>query len=195
MEPRQYWDAEAATFDDEPDHGLRDPAVFDAWLELLSAWLPRASSSVLDVGCGTGSLSAILAGLGHRVTAVDFSKEMVARAKAKAGGQAVCLAVMDAAALAFAPRSFDVIVCRHLLWALPNPPRVLERWSALLRPGGRLLLVEGYWSTDAGIRAGELIAELPASLTLVAHDELSEQSQLWGKRVSDERYAIIADLA
>ena len=36
----ELWDAEAATFDDEPDHGLRDPATRAAWLELLTATCP-----------------------------------------------------------------------------------------------------------------------------------------------------------
>ena len=37
----EIWDAEAATFDDEPDHGLRDPATRAAWFELLTAHLPE----------------------------------------------------------------------------------------------------------------------------------------------------------
>jgi len=36
---------------------------------------------------------------------------------------------------------------RHVLWAMPDPAGALEHWIALLRPGGRSLLVEGRWST------------------------------------------------
>ncbi|MCZ7461226.1 NUDIX hydrolase [Streptomyces sp. WMMC940] len=45
------WDA-ADTFDDEPDHGLRDPAVRRAWAERMRHWLPPAPSDVLDLGRG-----------------------------------------------------------------------------------------------------------------------------------------------
>lgn len=52
-----YWDAAAARFDEEPDHGLRAPETRDAWADLLGSWLPAGPLDVLDVGCGTGSLS------------------------------------------------------------------------------------------------------------------------------------------
>jgi 2-polyprenyl-3-methyl-5-hydroxy-6-metoxy-1,4-benzoquinol methylase len=79
----QFWNDEAATFDDEPDHGLKDPLVRSAWTGLLKDWLPEPPSSILDVGCGTGALSVVMAGLGHRVTGIDFSGAMIARARAK----------------------------------------------------------------------------------------------------------------
>ncbi len=40
---REFWDAEAAAFDDEPDHGLRDPATREAWRQLLAAHLPAGA--------------------------------------------------------------------------------------------------------------------------------------------------------
>jgi len=63
----------AETFDDQPDHGLRDPRVLAAWTGLLNDWLPAGKSNVLDAGCGTGSLSLVLAGLGHQVSGIDIS--------------------------------------------------------------------------------------------------------------------------
>ncbi|MFD0273497.1 hypothetical protein ACFVHB_06195 [Kitasatospora sp. NPDC127111] len=52
-----YWDAAASTFEDEPDHGLRSAPTRAAWARLLDAWMPSGSVDVLDLGCGTGSLS------------------------------------------------------------------------------------------------------------------------------------------
>ena len=50
----RYWDDLAAAFDDEPDHGLRDPAVRAAWLTRLAIWLPASGATVLDVGVAPG---------------------------------------------------------------------------------------------------------------------------------------------
>jgi ubiquinone/menaquinone biosynthesis C-methylase UbiE len=196
QEVRQYWDNAAVSFDNEPDHGLHDPQVLRAWTELLRKWLPANKIAILDVGCGTGSLSVVLAGLGHSVTGIDVSPAMITRAQAKANvhGHLIEFHAMDAAAPQFAPRSFDAIVCRHLLWTLPEPSQVLRRWVELLVTSGRLILIEGFWNTGGGLHAPELSAALPSSVTTVSVRDLSDQPEYWGKKVTDERYAIIADL-
>ena len=195
-EAQHYWDGAASAFDLEPDHGLRDPKVREAWTNLLKTWLPPAPSVILDAGCGTGSLSVILAGLGHHVTGIDFSPAMIAQAAAKAAahGRSIAFHVMDAAAPQFPPRHFDALICRHLLWTLPERAQVLQRWVELLKMGGRLVLIEGYWHTGAGLHAGQMIEALPASLSNVFIQNLSDQPDLWGGAVADERYAIRADL-
>jgi 2-polyprenyl-3-methyl-5-hydroxy-6-metoxy-1,4-benzoquinol methylase len=195
-ETRDLWDRAAVTFDEAADHGLRDPAVRQAWAALIRTLLPASPAAILDMGCGTGSLSVVMAGMGHDVTGIDLSPGMIAqaRAKAAAAGQIIAFQVMDAAELSLAPGQFDAIVSRHLLWALPEPEQVLRRWAALLRPGGRLVLIEGRWSTGAGLAAAKILAALPPTLTPHPVRDLSQQPQLWGREVADERYAIIADL-
>ncbi|MFF6782201.1 methyltransferase domain-containing protein [Streptomyces sp. NPDC012510] len=188
------WDAEAATFDDEPDHGLRDPVVREAWAARLRDWLPPHASDVLDLGCGTGSLSLLAAEQGHRVTGIDASPAMVALARGKAAGRPAVFLVGDASAPPVGEERFDVVLVRHVLWALPDPGRVLRRWCGLLRPGGRLVLVEGVWGTisPVGIPADRLY-ELVAPLVSDAVVEwLGDNSPLWGKEVEDERYAVLA---
>ena len=193
---RALWDAAAADFDDEPDHGLRDPAVRAAWQAALAAWLPSPPGRALDAGCGTGSLSILLAELGHDVTGIDLSPAMIARAEAKAAdhGRAVAFRVMDAAAPALPAGRYDAVVCRHVLWALPDPAAVLARWVDLLRPGGRLLLIEGFWHTGGGLHAADLLALRPPSLVQATVHNLSDRTDLWGGPVTDVRYAITADL-
>lgn len=194
--PKHLWDEAAVTFDQEADHGLRDPNVLQAWTELLKAWMPPKKASVLDVGCGTGSLSLILARLGYTVTGIDISPQMLAQAqvKAKTAGQAIAFSLMDAASPHFAPQSFDVLVCRHVLWALSDPPQVLKNWVNLLTSLGRLILIEGYWDTGVGLPAKKLVAGLPPTLKVTAVQDLSTQPAYWGRMVKDERYVIIADL-
>lgn len=192
---RETWDAEAATFDNEPDHGLRDPQIRNAWLTLLRGWLPPTPAAILDIGCGTGTLSLLVAAQGHAVAGIDLSPRMIERAKAKAAaaGQTISFHVMDAAFPELAPGRFDLILCRHLLWALPEPGAVLARWATLLKPAGRLLLIEGFWHTGGGLHREQVVAALPPSLTNVTVWPLSDQPLLWGGPVTDERYAVVAD--
>jgi hypothetical protein len=68
---REHWDAHAATFDDEADHGLRDPAVRAAWAGVLTAALPAAPAWVVDIGCGTGSVAVLLAEARGRLVIVE----------------------------------------------------------------------------------------------------------------------------
>jgi len=196
QKPRQIWDEAAATFDDQPDHGLRDPHVRAAWTGLLANWLTAGTSSVLDVGCGTGSLSLVMAGLGYQVTGIDLSPAMIALAeeKAHAAELQITFQVMDAAAPRFPAGSFDALVCRHLLWTLPNPTQALQHWAELLKPEGRLILIEGYWNTGAGLHAPQLLAALPPALAPLSVENLASRPEFWGKPVSDERYALIAGM-
>lgn len=191
---RQLWNEAAPSFDDAPDHGLHDSAQLAAWTALLKGALPSSAGAILDIGCGTGSLSMILAGLGYEVTGIDLSPAMLALAEAKAigAGHAIKFHAMDAAYPQLPPQHFDAMVCRHLLWALPDPDQVLQRWILLLKPGGRLLLIEGYWHTGAGLPAQEIVEALPDSLTNVVVQNLSDQADLWGGAVTDERYLITA---
>ena len=71
MTDAAYWDGQADTFDDGADHGLRDSQVRDAWRRLLLAHLPSPPAAIADIGCGTGSLSVLLAGEGYAVTGLD----------------------------------------------------------------------------------------------------------------------------
>lgn len=191
---RQYWDEAASSFDEEPDHGLRNPVILEAWTNFLRAALPDTKATILDIGCGTGSLSVVLAGLGHRVTGIDLSASMIdlARAKAAKLGFDIQFGVMDAAVPVLPHRRFDAIVCRHLLWTLPEPKQVLQRWAELLKDTSRLILIEGYWGTGTGLHANEIVEIIPASFTKFSLQDLGEQSNLWGREVYDERYAIIA---
>lgn len=186
-------EAAAATFDDEPDHGLRDPLVRCAWDARLRTWLP-ARGDVPDLGCGTGSLSLLAAEQGHRVTGVDLAPAMVARARAKLAGRDAVFLVGDAAAPPVGDRRFDTVLVRHVLWTLPGPGRALRHWWSLLRPGGRPVLVEGVWGAvdPAGIPADRLTALLAPLTGRVRVEPLSDDPALWGKEVTDERYAIVA---
>jgi ubiquinone/menaquinone biosynthesis C-methylase UbiE len=199
-EVEAYWSQHAETFDEEPDHGLTDPQVRAAWVNRLRAWLPTGRTRVADLGCGTGSLAVLLAQGGAEVVGVDLSPAMIDRARRKADIAAVAVrfAVGDAANPDLAVGSFDAVLCRHVLWNLPDPVSALTRWVRLLRSEGRLVLIEGRWGIAAngqkllGIPAASLIETLSTMLARVDHYRLSEDASLWGKAVTDERYAVVA---
>jgi SAM-dependent methyltransferase len=188
------WDAEAVSFDDEPDHGLRDPEVRRAWAGRLRDWLPGSPGELLDLGCGTGSLSLLAAEQGHRVTGVDSSPAMLARARTKLAGRDAVFLLGDAAAPPVGEQRYDTVLVRHVLWTLADPGRALRHWRGLLRPGGRLVLVEGVWGTLApvGIPADTLTALLAPLDARVRVERLSDDAVLWGRAVTDERYAVVA---
>ncbi|MGW3886995.1 class I SAM-dependent methyltransferase [Streptomyces sp. NPDC005055] len=206
-----YWDAAAERFDEEPDHGLRDLETRDAWANLLNSWLPSRPADVLDVGCGTGSLSLLAAGAGHCVTGVDLSPRMVERARAKltAAGLAGRFLVGDAAAPPTGDQRFDVLISRHQMWTLPDPHTALADWISRVRPGGTLILVEGRWGEATqsatpyvagagtlpwagGIGATDLAVAVRPLVTDLRVEPLDGQAALWGRTVTDERYAVIA---
>ncbi|MFJ4187535.1 class I SAM-dependent methyltransferase [Kitasatospora sp. NPDC089509] len=207
-----YWDAAASSFDDEPDHGLRAAGTREAWVRRIREWLPAGPVEVLDVGCGTGSLAELVAANGHRVTGVDLAPRMVARARAKlaAAGLPGRFLVGDAGAPPVRESGFDVLLCRHLVWTLPEPERALDAWVRLLRPGGRLVLVEGRWREaggrvepyvagagrlpwDGGVGAEQLAAAVRPLVARLRIVPLSGEAELWGGPVTDERYALVAD--
>jgi len=144
---REHWGARAESFDLTPGHSTDDESQRARWISQLREWLPDSGSDVLDVGCGTGFLSLLMAELELCVTGIDLSPSMieVARRKASVAGELVSFLVDDAESPRFPPRSFDVIVGRHLVWTLPSPRRAVDAWFRLLRPGGRAVLIEGAW--------------------------------------------------
>ncbi|GHJ36634.1 class I SAM-dependent methyltransferase [Streptomyces sp. TS71-3] len=205
-----YWDAAAPGFDEEPDHGLGPAGTRAAWARLLAGLLPPAPADVLDAGCGTGSLSLLLAEAGHRVTGVDLSPRMVAHARAKlaAAGRSAGFLVGDAARPPTEDQRFDAVLGRHLLWTLPDPLSALREWTARLRPGGVLVLVEGRWRIPGrraepyvpgaedlpwhgGVTAEDLTAAVAPLTTEVRVTPLTDDPELWGGPVGDERYVLV----
>ncbi len=141
-----HWNRRAAHFDEDFGHSVRTPAERAAWDRILALVLAgKGPLDALDVGCGTGFLALELAVRGHRVTGVDFAPAMIgaARDKAAAQGLAIRFEEADAESLPFPAARFDLVVSRHLLWTLPHPEAAIDEWIRVLRPGGRLAVIDG----------------------------------------------------
>jgi SAM-dependent methyltransferase len=189
------WDAEADAFDEPADHGLRDPAVRRAWRELLLGVLPEPPARVADLGCGTGTLSVLLAESGYQVGGLDFSPRMIQLAERKAHGVAgVRFLEADAFDPPLPEASYDAVLCRHVLWAMPDPAVALTRWLRLLSPRGRLLLVEGRWSNGVGLSAEETVRLVRDTGRSASLTRLTDPAY-WGHSIDDDRYLVASPSA
>lgn len=108
--------------------------------ELLMDFLPDDLQGlrVLDIGCGTGYFSALLAQRGARVTAADLSVEMLAQAKARCGELVEHYQQADAEALPFADDSFDLVFSSLALQWCEELSVPLTELRRVVKPGGRI---------------------------------------------------------
>lgn len=83
-----------------------------------------------------------------------------------------------------------MVLSRHVLWALPDPAAALERWLGLLVPGGRLVLVEGSWSTGAGLTAEQTV-DLVRATGLEPELLRLPDPIYWGGPITDDRYLVV----
>jgi phosphatidylethanolamine/phosphatidyl-N-methylethanolamine N-methyltransferase len=113
------------------------------------------ASRILEVGVGTG-VSLPFYDRKHRIVGIDLSRDMLDRARRKVAEEELDhvegLEVMDAGALAFADRSFDVATAMFVITVVPDPERVLAEMTRVVRPGGHIVLVS-HFSAGSGARA------------------------------------------
>ncbi len=141
---RDYWDHRAETFALDTDRELQEKGD-EKWTEIFRRIIRPDGAEVLDDGAGPGLFSLILSRLGHRVTSVDFSAEMVRQTVKRCAGEgyAVRGIQMDAQKLEFPDGSFDAVVTRNMIWALDHPDRAYAEIFRVLRPGGVLIMQDG----------------------------------------------------
>lgn len=117
---------------------------------------------------------------------------MLAVARLKARGRAgVRFSPGEAGAPPLTERAFDAVLCRHVLRALPNPEAALQAWMRLLRPSGRLVLMEGRWSTGADLPSQQTVAHLRCQGLAPTVESLTDP-RYWGGPIVNERYVVSA---
>jgi ubiquinone/menaquinone biosynthesis C-methylase UbiE len=114
----------------------------------------RAQGEVLELAAGTARNLPFYPE-GVSLTAVELSPEMVAIARERQErlSRPLDLRVGDVQDLEFPDESFDTVVCTLGLCTIPDPRRALAEAHRVLRPGGRLLLLEHVRSPSAPVRA------------------------------------------
>jgi len=111
------------------------------WRRFLVSRLPDDGGRVLDVATGTGLVAAALVARGFRVTGLDQSTEMLARARERFGGS-VELVEASADELPFADAAFDHLTFTYLLRYVDDPAATLCELGRVVRPGGTVAMLE-----------------------------------------------------
>ncbi len=145
-EIKAYWSLRAETFDTQPGHEIFSEEERTAWHALFRKHLGEGKSrAALDLACGTAVISHLLDDLGFKVTGLDWAEPMLERARAKAAtrGRNIRFLMGDAERTMEADGSYDVITNRHLVWTLVDPLACFREWHRVLKPGGKLLIVDG----------------------------------------------------
>ena len=111
------------------------------WRRRLVSRLPRDGGHVLDVATGTGLVAAALLDHGFRVTGLDQSAEMLARARTRFG-DGVELVEASADALPFPAEAFDHLTFTYLLRYVDDPGATMAELARVVRPGGSIAMLE-----------------------------------------------------
>ena len=110
-------------------------------LKRIVANLIWPEDEVLECACGTGLLSAVIAGRCRRLTATDFSEKMLAKARKNcAAFRNVTFAFADVTALGYPDESFDKVVAGNVIHLLDEPLKALAELNRVCRPGGTLII-------------------------------------------------------
>ncbi len=146
----EYWSKGAEGYHKSVWRSIRSDRLKKTWQGVFRKGLGDGKLKVLDIGTGPGIVAFLLADMGHTVTGVDQSEEMLKKARENAARLKLPVEFRqgDAENLPFEDESFDAVINRHVLWTLPDPERALREWKRVLRPGGRLVIVDGNWDSN-----------------------------------------------
>jgi ubiquinone/menaquinone biosynthesis C-methylase UbiE len=179
-----YWNTRSATYDKYPVSRSEEEER-SAYRDVLKRSLSGNRLKILDVGTGTGFIALILSEMGHKITGIDIAEKMleIARQKTRGNGHNVSFQLGDVESLSFDNTSFDVVVCRYLLWTLPNPWEALNEWHRVVKPGGSILCIEGKWH-DSSLR--DRFKRFNRQMGLLLYERANPRKLGYNKRISNQ---------
>ena len=143
----EYFANHADEWDSLRSMHIAESEVEDAMRRVLDT---APIGKVLDIGTGTGRMIELFAGEADRFTALDNNSEMLRIARAKLGGlvpgeldqERVEIMLGDFNALPLPDSSFDTVIFHQVLHYAQNPEAVIAEAARVLRPGGRMMIVD-----------------------------------------------------
>lgn len=146
---RSNWAGEAGSYNENVNRNDLGQRNHEIWKSLIARNLPSGENlRILDVGTGPGFFAIIMAELGHTVTAVDCTKEMLDEAEKNAAESGVQITFLqgDCENLPFTEQCFDAVISRNVTWTLLDAEHTYEKWLNLLTPGGKILIFDANWN-------------------------------------------------
>lgn len=119
------------------DH-LTDAGNYNRWI--FDVIRPHLRGRVLEVGCGTGTFSILMAGVAEHLTAMDLDPGFVTRAQQRLASVSNAVALQGDATRSLPEDAFDTVVMLDVLEHIEDDRAMLEALAARLTPGGRIVL-------------------------------------------------------
>ncbi|MCJ7840868.1 class I SAM-dependent methyltransferase [Lederbergia sp. NSJ-179] len=156
---QSYWDNSTEIYDEiiqEELSGFKK----DAWIHILQEHLQnKRPLQILEMGTGPGFFAILLAKMGHEVTALDFSENMIKAAKKNASDNRVFVHFVHTSTESpfSSTDTYDVIISRNVTWTLHFPEKTYTEWYKWLKEEGRLLIFDANWNIGLANRVhGEI---------------------------------------
>ena len=178
------------------EYDAKHAFVYEKAKALVELLAPKAGERILDLGCGTGVLTAEIAARGAEILGVDRSEEMIAEARKKS--PELRFQLMDARELRF-DAEFDAVFSNAVLHWIPEAEAVIASVARALKPGGRFVaefggkgniqrLVEGFERafTALGMR-------MPQEVAPWFYPSVAEYSRILEKHGLEVREASLFD--
>jgi len=176
----EYWDFRSSDYHTEYAHCMDEE--MDVWKSIFSEiLLADKKVRAVEVGTGPGILAISLAAMGHDVTGVDLSENMLEKAAANAREKGVNIRLVqgDAEKIPLENGEYDFVFSKYLLWTLPQPDKFLDENSRLLKDGGLMMIIDGMWfqnpdgtekTSSRFARFEELYADVKPNLPLAKNN-------------------------
>ena len=194
---RAYWNRRAESYAQinyAQLHGSHahswEHALLDPLHDVLGTGDPE-DMHILDIGCGPGIFTVLLANEGFRVTAADYTPAMLEQVRTATRHRRSLVNVVhaDAEDLPFPDATFDAVVARNLTWNLPHPERAYAEWTRVLVPGGVIVNFDANWYRHLVDDEARIAYERDRELT--AQSGAPDECEIEGFEAMDESARLV----
>ena len=197
-----YWNSPLCVTEYDQTHaqGIGVERDDQLWKEEFRTYLPPPPARVLDLGCGTGFASVLLAEMGYAVTGLDQSENMLREARQKAAARQVDVRFVQGNVMApqlppdLAHQRFDIVLARWVFWTLPDPTAAARHAHEALAGGGMLAVFDGNWFKNpecTGNRDQQHNDPRAQSKSENESENESEKNRLWSSVYTPEFLAAL----